>query len=594
MSRSKRWARPLVLVALVLPLAFLLGACNPWDMYGFDSTHSGGGQSGESFINATNAGSLTEAGTSAPISGSVIRSEPTSDGDLVFSTENVYEPPPACNNKGCHQGTLTATRADGTDNQRCSSNGGLTSCTPEWQVTPSNNEGLNTSPAYYDDTADGMSIVVVGDNAGRLWAYNAANGTLLWRSDLLSGEINGSITIDPVNGPQTSSCNNGEPDAQIVVTIVYGWTFFFPMTDGTDGCSQIPAPGAGTTTGDNCEMQSGIPTCFPQWGVAPGGDDESTPAIANSTMYTTSAAPLGSYLYAYADSYQPLTNWCGKNADKQAEIQYVGPGVKDAEGNPLLASCSPEWTASWEADASSPSVSVKNDLVYIGEGTTGYGAVEAFWADGKKSPGETTQCTGMEWSGETCTPDWVTQTAQRGSGATPVILPPNPNDPNDQDGIVYIGDESGDLQAYDAITGHILWSMATWGDIDSDAAIADAVDPSSGLSSNAVVYVGCSNLYEANGQTCSANLFGFNAETGAQLWTSDLPTGTNATTIDNGPIVIDNGSAQGVNPPTAPTEGALYVGASWGDVNANDPLSCFHGETPANCTSGVFAFDPSS
>ena len=591
MAGRNKWTRAVTLAATVVPLVLLMSACNVWDMYGFDSTHSGGGQSGESVINASKT-SLSEAGSSAPISGSVIRSEPTSDGDLVFSTENVYVPPPACNNNGCHQGTLTAYRADGTDGQKCSSNSGLTSCTPEWQVVPSNNEGLNTSPAYYDDTADGVSMVFVGDNAGRLWAYNAANGTLLWHSDLLSGEINGSITIDPGGGP-TCPGSSG-PDAQIVVTIVYGWTFFFPMTNGTDSCSQIPAPGAGTKTGDNCEMQSGIQTCFPQWGVAPGGDDESTPAIANSTMYTTSAAPGGSYLYAYADSYQPppLTNWCGINADGQKEIQYIGPGVKDSNGKPLLASCSPEWRSLfYNADGSSPAVSTKVSnpyagMVYLGtQGSSGTGYLMAYDAQGVDSNGvDSPYCTGEEWFGETCNWAWRAPTQSRGAGASPTVLPPNPSDPNDLDGIVYLGDLSGELQAFNATTGDWLWSSPTGGIIDSDAAIADAVDPNSGLSSNAAVYVGCSNAQEVDGQTCTANLFGFNAETGAQLWMGNVSE-TNVT-IDNGPIIIDN-------EPTN-NEAALYVGASWGNLTNNDGEECFNPQSPAQCTSGVFAFTPSS
>ncbi len=545
MSRRKKWTRSLSRVAFVLPLALLLGACNPWLMYGFDATHSGGGISGETYINASNVGSLSEAGYSddANSSESVIRSAPTSYYGLVYDTENVGP-------NG--DGWLNAYSADGSKGCSLTGNGGTTlpySCTQTvWSAEPAGGHGLNSSPAI--DTVDG--VVLVGSDDGVVHAYAAATGTLLWQSRTLGGEINGSLTIAYIG-------NNG----YLYVPEVYGWTYVFPLTNGTDNKNP------------SCQNQSAGRICYPEYRVHTPGSVDSSPAVAqlangNWYLYTTSNLPTD-WLWAFPGTYSA-------SACPNTTGQYPSAPYGDINGDYTIGDvvqCNPDWYANWDpVGGTSPVVNVAKDLVYVGTQESG---LQAFSADGTQNCYEVLQPSGQFDAGQyllQCNNLWTSSgagaTARQDGSSAALDAGAGPN------GTVYIGDRHGTLWAFDAANGNARWSANLGGSIDSAPAIADGV-----------LYVGCSNQFEANGQTCSANLFAFNPDTGAQLWTGN--TGGTSATIDNSPIVIDNGTP----PNTPPTEGALYVGSSSGILGGTG-YGCFSPGSPTQCSGQLFAFSPTS
>ena len=140
-------------------------------------------------------------------------------------------------------------------------------CQPLWTVVPSPTHGLTTSPAV--DTSLPTPVVYVAGHGGSLYAYNASNGTLLWQSPTLGGSIEGSLTI--ANG-------------YVYVPEDYGWVYVFPSTTGTTGNDQ------------NClwAKSPGVTECGADWGYSTGGNNFSTPAVANGMMYQAAGDHIGS------------------------------------------------------------------------------------------------------------------------------------------------------------------------------------------------------------------------------------------------------------------------------------------------------------
>ena len=443
--------------AVLLPVVLVLGACNNWTMYGGDATHSGH-ISSESTIGVRNVGSLVERGTSAPVNGT-ISSPPTVAGDVLYATADTAD-----NTAG---GTLYAYSADRSTN--CSTPPAPQTCNPLWTEMPGGtNHGLTSSPAV--DTSGG--VVYVGSKDGILYAYSASSGSLLWQSPPLGGSINSSPTL--ANG-------------YVYVSIVYGWTFVFDETNGTDGTNTGCAP-----------AHAGL-VCDPEWGDRTPGDVYSSPAVANGMMYTASALPRdpgGGTFYAFGAT---LNSWCSGT-----------PYAWGSSGD--LETCTPEWTAKWDGGGSSPAVA--NGIVYIGSSKDGLLAFSA---------NRSADCRGTPYINEVCTPLWIGDIGRERSGGGPGSTPAVAN------GIVYIGARSGILYAFNASNGSLLWTEATGGTIDSSAMIADGV-----------VYVGCSSNLANQGQVCKANLYAFNASNGRTLWT-----GTTGGSIDTSPIIDDGGSQRG-------------------------------------------------
>ena len=291
MTGRERWTRSFTGVGLVLPLALLLGACQPWTMFGFDAAHSGDNSS-EYMIGRGNVGNLVEGATTTGVNGSSINgyisSVPTTANGMLYVTANVSSD---------GDGTLYAYSANGSEN--CTTPIPQT-CTPLWTVTPAGNHQLDSSPAI--DPSE--NIVYVGSADGVLYAYNASNGSLEWQSPPLGGSVDSSPTI--ANG-------------YIYVSIVYGWTYVFPLTTGSDGVN--PSCGDDTT---------GKMICQPQYGDLTPGDVYSSPAIANGVMYTATAsggtgrvissghsrrrttAPGARESHLQSGSVRPVRNPCGQ------------------------------------------------------------------------------------------------------------------------------------------------------------------------------------------------------------------------------------------------------------------------------------------
>jgi outer membrane protein assembly factor BamB len=528
MVRHETWVQLLKRSALVIPMALVLAGCNVWTMYGGDPTHSNYDSS--DVITTGNASTLTEAGTTAPATGtnSWITSSPTvASNDMLYATANYAD-------AGDCAGITDPNDFPGTDGDphdvqdsaapnECadttgelyaySASGGTTNCPtptlgnptlncqPVWTAIPSQAHGLTTSPAV--DTSLSTPVVYVGTHGGELYAYNASNGTLLWHSQTLGGSIEGSLTI--ANG-------------YIYVPEDYGWVYVFPSTTGTKGNDQ------------NCWFAKslGITECDPDWGYSTGGNNFSTPAVANGMMYQAAGDHVGTTMND-PDQYAVY----GFNASYEAS-ECPGTYAPHESGKPLkdIATCTPAWSAPWkyggEWNGGGSSPSVANGDVYIESLSDG---LLAYSANGSSN------CTGTQYVGQwgaICTPLWVAATGKDYSGGADAG--PTPAVAN---GSVYVGNRAGEVYAFNATTGTLEWSFATGGAIDSSVAIAGD------SASDAVAFVGCST--GVSGQTCTNSLFALDAATGGPaLWTANTDG-----SVDNPPIVVDNGAGSGT--------GAAYV-----------------------------------
>ncbi|MBV8463588.1 MAG: PQQ-binding-like beta-propeller repeat protein [Acidimicrobiales bacterium] len=497
-------------------------------MYGGDPTHAN--YDASNVITTSNAPSLTEAGTTAAATGSSswITSSPTiGSNDMLYATAN-YVAPKTCDgiidpndfpgNDGypndvqdsaapneCQTtiGELYAYSATGgTSNCPTPSLGNPTlNCQPVWTAVPSTTHGVTTSPAV--DTSLSTPVVYVATHAGELYAYNASNGTLLWHSPTLGGSIEASLTI--ANG-------------FIYVPEDYGWVYVFPSTTGTNGNDQ------------NCWTQKGARECGPDWGYSTGGNNFSTPAVANGMMYQAAGDHVGGNkndpaqyaVYAFNASYEAS--------------QCPGTYAPHEFGKPLsdIATCTPAWSAPWqyggEWNGGGSSPAVADGDVYIESASNG---LLAFSANGSSN------CTGTQYVGQwgaICTPLWIGATGREYSGAADIG--PTPAVAN---GNVYIGSRAGNVYAFNATTGTLVWSSALGGAIDSSVVIAG----DSG--SDDVAFVGCST--GLSGQTCTDGLFALNAASGGTpLWAAST-----GGSVDNSPIVVDNGNGSAT--------GAAYVAA---------------------------------
>jgi outer membrane protein assembly factor BamB len=195
----------------------------------------------------------------------------------------------------------------------------------------------------------------------------------------------------------------------------------------------------------NCTGVLPAKTCAPLWIATTNGELGSSPAIAKGLVYV----PTGDTLYA-----------------------FDAAGSVNCTGGPPTKTCSPRWTASLNSGNYRSSPAVANGVVYVG--SAGH-ELYAFDAGGTKN------CVGGPPT-KTCVPLW-TGTAGPIGFSSPAI----------QNGIVFIGDIDGDLNAFDA-TGHAnctggpptktcapLWAGPTTANVSMSSSPAPV---------GAVVYVG--------------------------------------------------------------------------------------------------------
>ena len=484
--------------ALVVPLALVLAGCHTWAVYGGGPTHSNYDSS--DVITRSDVSTLEEAGTTAAVTGTgswITSSATVGSNDTLYATANYADP----KNSRDTTGELYAYPAGGGTTKCPTPTQGhpTLNCQPVWTAVPSPTNGLTTSPAI--DTSLSTPVVYVGSHDGELYAYNASKGTLLWHSQTLGGSIDASITIA-----------NGD----VYVPEDYGWVYVFPSTTGTTGSDK------------NCFTASKARECDPDWGYSTGGNNFSTPAVANGMMYQGAGDHVGSSKND-PDQYAVY----GFNASYVAS-QCPGTYAPHESGKPLadIATCTPAWSAPWQYgggwDGGGSSPAVANGAVYIQSSTDG---LLAFSANGS------TDCTGSKYVGQwgkICTPVWVGATDRdypNGAEAGPAPAVAN--------GIVYTGDRTGEVYAFNATTGALEWSYATGGAIDSSVAVAGD------SAADAVAFVGCST--GVSGQTCTHSVFALNAASGGSpLWTENT-----GGSVDNPPIIADAGSGSGT--------GAVYV-----------------------------------
>ena len=406
MRRGDRCPRFLKRAALVIPSGTLvLAGCNVWTMYGGGPTHVSYDSS--NVITTSTAPGLEEAGATVAATGSNswMTSSPTvASNDMLYATANyaasgdcadILDPDNFLLPKDTNDPEVR-TANHWTAQNECAdtigelyaypSTGGTTKCpTPKqgdptlkcqasWTVTPSETNGLTSAPAV--DTSLSTPAVYVGSHDGEVYAYNAKSGGLLWHSQSLGGSISGSLTI--ANG-------------YIYVPEDYGWIYVFPSTTGTNGNDQ------------NCWTASKVRECDPDWGYKTGGNNFSTPAVANGMMYQAA----GDHVGGSGDKNDPDQYAVyGFNASYVA-TQCPGTYAPHETGKPLtsIATCTPAWAAPWqqggEWDGGGSSPAVANGDVYVESDSNG---LIAFSAAG------TTDCTGTKYVGqwgEICTPLWV-------------------------------------------------------------------------------------------------------------------------------------------------------------------------------------------
>jgi outer membrane protein assembly factor BamB len=458
MLRGTDWRRASVQGAIVLPLLFVLGACNSWSTFGYGGDHSGFNgadtpASDSNVIGVSNIGDVTLAGNAT--TNSPVQTQPIVSGQTAYVTSAGI----ATSNVVTTPGTLYAFPAYGADGTNGGGCAGTVpdSCPPLWTATPSSDHQLQGSPTV----ADG--VIYVSSRDGELYAYDAAGKTNcggtpkvcqpLWHSPLLGGSL--------VSSPVVAT----EGDEQYVfVTSVYGGLYAFD---------------AGTGTSDNCTNPGALNTqCGWDWGAStPDADIYGSPAVSNGVVYLLSDSNTNAgQLYAY-DANGATEGLNGASC----------PTVAETWGSTTY--CNPLWTTS-EVGGGPMSPVVADGAVYVG--STDYG-LYAFDASGCSAP--------------VCPPLWTAPTARE--EATPAVA----------DGVVYVPTENvnpgtGELYAFGAsgttdCSDRVcspLWTASTSAMMESSPAIANGVVyvSSSEDSGDATLYAfDASGTTDCSGGVCS-------------------------------------------------------------------------------------------
>lgn len=233
-----------------------------------------------------------------------------------------------------------------------------------------------------------------------------------------------------------------------------------------------------------------VSTLTQTWRATTGGSIVSSPAVVNGVVYVGSA-----------------------DGDLHA---YSADGSANCAGSPKT--CTELWTADTGDLDSSPAVA--NGIVYVNSESR---KLMAFDAAGSAN------CSG---SPKTCLPLWtayLAMSSEGGSLSSPVVA----------GGMVYVGDEDNNLNAYDAAgiadcsgdptVCQPLWRANFGGVVESSPAVA-----------NGVVYVTSEdgNLYAlaAEGNTNCVN------GTACPLWSASAPGGISSPAVSGGVVYIGTGN----------------------------------------------------
>ena len=273
-----------------------------------------------------------------------------------------------------------------------------------------------------------------------------------------------------------------------------------------------------------------------EWAFETGSDVDSSPTVANSTVYVGSD---DNNLYA-VDAGDGTEQWAFETG---SEVPF-SPTVVDGTvyvgsiDNSLYAVDAATGDEQWIFDANravTTSPTVADGIVYVGSIDNNLYAVNSATGD-------------EQWAFETG--DYVY--------SSPTVA----------DGIVYVGSNDNNLYAVDAATGDEQWAFETGDSVYSSPTVADST-----------VYVGGSDFH----------LYAVDAATGDEQWVLETNAGFSSPTVVDGTIYVgsddnnlyavdaDSGDQQwtfeaGSEVDTLPTvvDGTVYVGSNDNNLYAVD------------------------
>jgi len=265
------------------------------------------------------------------------------------------------------------------------------------------------------------------------------------------------------------------------------------------------------------------------WTGATGGIINSSPAVANGVVYVGSE-DKNLYAFNIATGALVWNTATGAAIDSSPAVAngivYVG-----SEDGSLYAFNAATGVVEWSAATNGPiysSPAVANGVVYVGSYLSDQATT--LYAFNAASGG---------------TPLWTAQTQGEGQVySSPAV----------SNGIVYVGGYDGNLYAFNASSGALLWTASTGNSIESSPVVA-----------NGIVFVNSSSTPP------DGTLYAFNALTGAFLWTE--PTGS-----------VGGGSYS----TPAVANGIVYVGSDDSNLyayNINNRVLLWTGPTGASIDS---------
>ena len=449
--------RPSRVVALTLLVSFACSGCT-WSMFGFGPANTRVNPI-VAGLSASNVGTIVLKGTA--VTGGMIDSSPAvvTTGSNGHVTGTVYV--------GSDDGKLYAFDEFGSAN--CS--GTPKSCTPLWTATTGGE--ITSSPAVVN------GVVYVGSDDDKLYAFDATgttncSGTPKTCAPLWTGATGGLLLGPPTvaNGVAYVRSDEGTLNAfdangttncsGIPKTCAPLWTARGFAPDGDSGgvlaltnVSEAPAvangdvylagggsldafDASGTT---NC---SGTPKiCAPLWSGAVGKFDDTSPTVANGTVYVS--------------SYDEITMASGFGEPTNGTLwAFDASGTTNCSGTPKT--CTPLWQGG-NGNGVESSPAVGNGIVY----TASLDGTVAAW-----NGTATARCTGTP---KTCPPLWIATIGGVFFFSSPAI----------ENGILFIGSDDQHLYAFDAngsknCSGTApkkctpLWSAATNGAVRSSPA----------------------------------------------------------------------------------------------------------------------------
>jgi outer membrane protein assembly factor BamB len=327
-------------------------------------------------------------------------------------------------------------------------------------LTAENVSGLDLSWSYPTGSYVGSSpalawcpecsqmIVCIGSSDDNIYAFSE-EGTLLWKYGT-NGEVGSSPAVETVGTNSTTQVFAGSYDGHVyAINAGTGKKVWSYLTENAVLSSpvlfSIDSNGVATpvvSVGSNDEYVYALDAINGHllWKYQTGGAVSSSPAFANGVVYVGSQdnnlyalnANTGALIWKYATA-GPITN-----------APAVSDGVVYIGSSEALYAINAETGSEiWTFDATSPSVTVSGNWIYVAGG----GYVYGLQID-HGSPIE-------EWD----------FTASGQITSAPALA----------NGVVYVGSQDTNLYAINAQTGAWLWSYPTGGPVDSSPAVASGV-----------------------------------------------------------------------------------------------------------------------